>query len=66
MLDPHRHSVVELLLEYYHRQLVLTGHDVAAMREEMESMQASRGVIFQVGVSFSDVVSSFFLQRQLD
>lgn len=40
ILDPHRHSVVELLLENYHRQLVLVGHDVAALKQEMESMQA--------------------------
>lgn len=42
ILDPHRHSEVELLLENYHRQLVLVGHDVAAMTQEMESMQASK------------------------
>lgn len=40
VLDPHRHSVVELLLENYHRQLVLVGHDVAEMKQEMESLQA--------------------------
>lgn len=40
LLDPIRHSVVELLLENYHRQLVLVEHDVAAMKQELESMQA--------------------------
>ena len=40
LLDPIRHSVVELMLENYHRQLVLVEHDVAAMKQEMESMQA--------------------------
>lgn len=32
--------MVELLLENYHRQLVLVEHDVAAMKQELESMQA--------------------------
>lgn len=39
ILDHHRHSVVELLLENYHRQMVLVGHDVATMKQEVESMQ---------------------------
>lgn len=31
--------MVELLLENYHRQLVLVGHDVATMKQEIESVQ---------------------------
>ncbi|CAM9745556.1 unnamed protein product, partial [Choristocarpus tenellus] len=38
-IDPDRHSVVELLLESYHRQLVLVEHDLAALSQEIQSMQ---------------------------
>eukprot|EP00904_Undaria_pinnatifida_P005987 jgi/Undpi1/2518/HiC_scaffold_13.g05897.m1 len=48
ILDPHRHSVVELLLENYHRQLVLVGHDVAALKQEMESMQELAAISLDV------------------
>lgn len=51
MIDPHRHSVVELLLESYHRQLVLVGHDVAAMKQEMESLQELSTISLDVSLN---------------
>ncbi|CAM9735136.1 unnamed protein product, partial [Ectocarpus sp. 8 AP-2014] len=51
MLDAHRHSVVELLLENYHRQLVLVGHDVAAMKQEMESLQELSAISLDVSLN---------------
>lgn len=51
MLDAHRHSVVELLLENYHRQLVLVGHDVAAMKQEMESLQELSSISLDVSLN---------------
>ncbi|CAM9729457.1 unnamed protein product, partial [Hapterophycus canaliculatus] len=51
IIDPHRHSVVELLLESYHRQLVLVGHDVAAMKQEMESLQELSAISLDVSLN---------------
>eukprot|EP00903_Cladosiphon_okamuranus_P018958 g17435.t1 len=51
ILDANRHSVVELLLENYHRQLVLVGHDVAAMKQEMESLQELSAISLDVSLN---------------
>ncbi|CAM9631480.1 unnamed protein product [Pylaiella littoralis] len=48
ILDSNRHSVVELMLENYHRKLVLVGHDVAAMMQEMESLQELSAISLDV------------------
>lgn len=42
---------MELLLENYHRQLVLVGHDVAAMKQEMESLQELSAISLDVSLN---------------